>query len=287
MDYIHINSFILGTICFALLFLSNVVNYLLCIYNKIKINKFTVFFNPWFSFHKENIGGIKFSLGWLPLGCYVKILGMKADDEEKKKFSDSELPFTFFTKPKYFRTLFSLIPWLIFVVAFFLSLILYTRVNGFGNGLKNIIEFIILAFKTMFENEGMRDAFVDLTKEITTDKNIILFDFLLLTFYMVIMIPISLLLEWFNDENTKSKIRKVLGYILTIGGFWILFWKIPKFVFSFFEFDQSIIFILSFIIGLFSIGLVCYFVTLFLVKTFFYKLHVMKEQDKTSHNNLS
>ena len=196
-------------------------------------------------------------------------------------------PFTFFTKPKYFRTLFSLIPWLIFVVAFFLSLIFYTKVNGFGNGLKNIIEFIILAFKTMFENESMRDAFVDLTKEITTDKNIILFDFLLLTFYFVITFPFSMLLEWSTDEATKSKIRKLLGYILTIGGFWIILWKIPKFVFSFFEFDQSIIFISSFIIGGFLIGLVCYFVTLFLVKTFFYKLHVMKEQDNTSQNNLS
>lgn len=39
----------------------------------IRVDKFYLFFNPWFSLYKRNIGGVEFGIGWLPLGGYVSI----------------------------------------------------------------------------------------------------------------------------------------------------------------------------------------------------------------------
>lgn len=261
------NAFILGTLFFACLYLSNIVYSLLCVFYKIRIIEFSLFFNPWFSLHKETVMGTRFSLGWLPLGGFIKPFGMSADEEEKKKFSEAELPFVFFTKPKYLRTLFNIVPWLIYLVAFFISLILFAGLTNVVTELRNILEYIVNAFETMFGSEIMREAFISSTKEITTNKNIVLFGFMLLTFVMLLFTPITGILNWFsNDEKAKSKIQKALGFVLTIGIFWLMLWKVPKFIFSFFTFSQSIIYIASFLVGMFSVGLVCFYATLFVVK---------------------
>lgn len=43
---------------------------------KTRIDKFYLFFNPWFSLFKIKKGETEYGLGWLPLGGYVKIGGM-------------------------------------------------------------------------------------------------------------------------------------------------------------------------------------------------------------------
>ena len=43
---------------------------------KIKVEKFYLFFNPWFSLFKIKKGDTEYGIGWLPLGGYVKIAGM-------------------------------------------------------------------------------------------------------------------------------------------------------------------------------------------------------------------
>lgn len=283
MDYFNINSFILGILLFTFLYLSNIVYSLLCVFYKIKIVEFSVFFNPWFSLHNVNIGGTKFILGWLPLGSYIKPLGMSATDEEKKKFSTPDLPFTFFTKPKYLRTLFNTMPWIIFIVVLFVSFVLFSSKTGIGIEFQKFIEFIKIAFKTMFGDKIMRDSFVELTKEITFEKNIVLFAFVLLILYWALILSISKLIEWFTNEKTKSKLRKAITYALYIIVYWVLLWQIPKFVFSFFSFKEILIFISNFMVGMLSIGLFCYFITVFFLKVI-YKLNNSNEKSNSSLN---
>src|ERR1700704_7182100 len=43
---------------------------------KCRVEKFYLFFNPWFSLIKKKIGETEYGIGWLPLGGYVKIAGM-------------------------------------------------------------------------------------------------------------------------------------------------------------------------------------------------------------------
>ena len=55
---------------------------------KTRVEKFYLFFNPWFSIFKIKYGETEYGLGWLPLGGYVKISGMideSMDKEQLKK----------------------------------------------------------------------------------------------------------------------------------------------------------------------------------------------------------
>ncbi len=55
---------------------------------KIRVEKFYIFFDPWFSILKWKRGDTEYGLGWLPLGGYVKIVGMideSMDTEQMKE----------------------------------------------------------------------------------------------------------------------------------------------------------------------------------------------------------
>ncbi|MBK8808056.1 MAG: RIP metalloprotease RseP [Bacteroidales bacterium] len=55
---------------------------------KTRVEKFYLFFNPWFSLFKIKKGDTEYGLGWLPLGGFVKISGMideSLDREQLKK----------------------------------------------------------------------------------------------------------------------------------------------------------------------------------------------------------
>jgi len=68
-----------------------------------KVEKFYLFFNPWFSLFKKKIGETEYGIGWLPLGGYVKISGM-IDESMDKEFLDSEpQPWEFRSKPAWQR----------------------------------------------------------------------------------------------------------------------------------------------------------------------------------------
>ena len=43
---------------------------------KTRVEKFYLFFDPWFSIFKKKFKGTEYGVGWLPLGGYVKISGM-------------------------------------------------------------------------------------------------------------------------------------------------------------------------------------------------------------------
>ena len=51
---------------------------------KTRVEKFYLFFDPWFSLVKKKIGGTVYGIGWLPLGGYVKIAGMVDESMDKE-----------------------------------------------------------------------------------------------------------------------------------------------------------------------------------------------------------
>jgi regulator of sigma E protease len=68
-----------------------------------RVDKFYMFFNPWFSLYKKKIGETEYGIGWLPLGGYVKIAGM-IDESMDKDFLNSEpQPWEFRSLPAWQR----------------------------------------------------------------------------------------------------------------------------------------------------------------------------------------
>lgn len=66
---------------------------------KIRVEKFYLFFNPWFSLFKMKRGDTEYGIGWLPLGGYVKISGMIDESMDKEAMKLPPQPWEFRSKP--------------------------------------------------------------------------------------------------------------------------------------------------------------------------------------------
>jgi regulator of sigma E protease len=70
---------------------------------KIKVEKFYLFFDPWFSLFKKKKGDTEYGIGWLPLGGYVKIAGMVDESMDKEQMALPPQPWEFRSKPAWQR----------------------------------------------------------------------------------------------------------------------------------------------------------------------------------------
>jgi len=70
---------------------------------KTRVEKFYLFFNPWFSIFKFRKGETEYGMGWLPLGGYVKISGMIDESMDKEAMKLPPQPYEFRSKPAWQR----------------------------------------------------------------------------------------------------------------------------------------------------------------------------------------
>ncbi|MEZ4798870.1 MAG: RIP metalloprotease RseP [Flavobacteriales bacterium] len=70
---------------------------------KTRVEKFYLFFDPYFSLIKKKIGETEYGIGWLPLGGYVKISGMVDESMDKDQMAQPAKPYEFRSKPAWQR----------------------------------------------------------------------------------------------------------------------------------------------------------------------------------------
>tara|TARA_B100000963_G_scaffold59151_1_gene47160 strand:- start:1233 stop:2561 length:1329 start_codon:yes stop_codon:yes gene_type:complete len=70
---------------------------------KTRVEKFYLFFDPWFSIFKKKVGDTEYGIGWLPLGGYVKISGMIDESMDKEQMKKLPQPWEFRSKPAWQR----------------------------------------------------------------------------------------------------------------------------------------------------------------------------------------
>lgn len=68
-----------------------------------RVEKFYLFFDPWFSLFKKKIKHTEYGIGWLPLGGYVKISGMIDESMDKEQMKKEPQPWEFRSKPAWQR----------------------------------------------------------------------------------------------------------------------------------------------------------------------------------------
>ncbi|MEO6549078.1 MAG: RIP metalloprotease RseP [Ferruginibacter sp.] len=68
-----------------------------------RVEKFYLFFDPYFSLLKKKIGDTEYGIGWLPLGGYVKISGMIDESMDKEAMKLPPQPYEFRSKPAWQR----------------------------------------------------------------------------------------------------------------------------------------------------------------------------------------
>lgn len=70
---------------------------------KTRVEKFFLFFDPWFALYKKKVGDTTWGIGWLPLGGYVKIAGMIDESMDKEQMAKEPEEWEFRAKPAWQR----------------------------------------------------------------------------------------------------------------------------------------------------------------------------------------
>jgi len=90
-----------------------------------RVEKFYLFFNPWFSLWKKKKGDTEYGIGWIPLGGYVKISGMIDESMDKEAMKSPPQPYEFRSKPAWQRLIIMLGG---VIVNFILALIIFAMI---------------------------------------------------------------------------------------------------------------------------------------------------------------
>lgn len=90
-----------------------------------RVDKFYLFFNPWFSLWKKKVGETEYGLGWIPLGGYVKIAGMIDESMDKEQLKQPAQPWEFRSKPAWQRLIIMVGG---VIVNFILALVLFAMI---------------------------------------------------------------------------------------------------------------------------------------------------------------
>lgn len=92
---------------------------------KVRVEKFFIFFNPWFSLFRFKKGETEYGMGWLPLGGYVKISGMIDESMDVAQMKEPAKDYEFRSKPAWQRLLIMIGGVLVnFILAFFIYIMI-------------------------------------------------------------------------------------------------------------------------------------------------------------------
>ena len=92
---------------------------------KVRVEKFFIFFNPWFSLFRFKRGETEYGMGWLPLGGYVKIAGMIDESMDLEQMKEPAKPYEFRSKPAWQRLIIMIGGALLnFILAFFIYIMI-------------------------------------------------------------------------------------------------------------------------------------------------------------------
>lgn len=72
---------------------------------RTRVEKFYLFFDPWFSIFKVKKGETEYGVGWVPLGGYVKISGMIDESMDREQMKQPPQPWEFRSKASWQRLL--------------------------------------------------------------------------------------------------------------------------------------------------------------------------------------
>jgi len=266
MEYFSTNAFYLGIFISTVASTTTLCYGLICIIWKIKIIEVSQFGDAWFSIFKDKIFGIDFKLGWLPFGGSVRPLGFLDDVEERNKINPSDIPNAVFSKPKYVKQLINFTPLLLYIVSFFVVINL-SKFDLLADT-STIFDFAWKTTKEIFYNNSHRAEYLLYAKSILLGRNHILFSFLVANIlFAAISIPNLLMNLLYASSKLSEKAKERLQIFSFLPLLWLMFWAIPKFVFSLFGLTKSLIYIFSFSLGAFALGVVFFFMVIYVLKS--------------------
>src|SRR6187551_3661356 len=136
-----------------------------------RVEKFYLFFNPWFSLWKKKKGETEYGLGWIPLGGYVKISGMIDESMDKEAMKLPPQPYEFRSKPAWQRLIIMLGGIIINVILAILIFVVILWVWG-KEYLPPANAKYGIAVDSLAQTVGLKDGDIVLKVDTTTLKDI-------------------------------------------------------------------------------------------------------------------
>lgn len=124
---------------------------------KTRVEKFYLFFDPWFSLFKIKRGDTEYGIGWIPFGGYVKIAGMVDESMDIEQLKQPAQPWEFRSKPAWQRLIIMVGGVVVnFILGFFIfAMILFTWGRSYY---KNADVKYGIAVDSLGTNLGLRDG---------------------------------------------------------------------------------------------------------------------------------
>jgi hypothetical protein len=262
------NAFLLGAMISAILiFGSNVIYWLLCKAFGVRVLQFVTFFHPKLPIHSTTIGKTKFILGWFPTGSYVSVFGMNMPVEERKQVPEEDLPFALFSKPKWMQVALETVPFVMIGMTLVVCILLQQEARGWMETLQTFQSLVGDAFSVMFSDAITHEEFLLSAKAMMAGQSTVVFALMLFVVYWLLCLPLNWVMRaiaWGTEKGYR--ILGVIGWLALLPTMWVLFWKIPKFVFSFFSWAEVFVHCGNVLVGVFVTGAVLHVLMLIGVK---------------------
>ncbi len=125
---------------------------------KCRVEKFYLFFDPWFSLVKKKIGETVYGIGWLPLGGYVKIAGMIDESMDKETMKLPPQPWEFRSKPAWQRLIIMLSGVTVNILLAFVIYAAILMVWGEKKIYNNSLKYGIAVEDSLIKSFGFKDG---------------------------------------------------------------------------------------------------------------------------------
>jgi regulator of sigma E protease len=139
---------------------------------RCRVEKFFLFFDPWFALVKKKIGDTVYGIGWLPLGGYVKIAGMIDESMDKEAMKQPPREWEFRSKPAWQRLIIMLGGVIMNVLVAFVIYAFILMIWGDKKIPTASMKYgVHIVDSTMYNKVGMRngDVILDVDGEPITD----------------------------------------------------------------------------------------------------------------------
>ncbi len=125
---------------------------------KCRVEKFYLFFDPWFSLVKKKIGETEYGIGWLPLGGYVKISGMVDESMDKEQMKQPPQEWEFRSKKAWQRLIIMLGGIIVNVLLAFVIYAMILMVWGEKNIKNDSLKYGIAFNDPIFNELGFKNG---------------------------------------------------------------------------------------------------------------------------------
>jgi len=125
---------------------------------KCRVEKFYLFFDPWFSIVKKKVGDTVYGIGWLPLGGYVKIAGMVDESMDKEQLKQPPQPWEFRSKPAWQRLIIMLGGVTVNILLAFLIYAMILMVWGEKKVYNNSLQYGVEVQDSLMLDLGFKDG---------------------------------------------------------------------------------------------------------------------------------